>query len=107
MRTVQSPKSNVQSQTRIQGRKGWIPPQKMIVMGRRVKVALACLLAVASLSLVSNRMFRGFNVAAQSGSLGTPANLGATDNEYATKVAVTWDAVRGATLYRVFRNTTN
>ena len=76
-------------------------------MGRYVKVALACLLAAASISLVGDRLFRGSHVTAQSASLSTPSNMSATDNAYATKVAVTWDAVRGATLYRVFRNNTN
>ena len=70
-------------------------------------MALVCLLAVASLSLVGIRTFRGFNVAAQSAALTAPANIAATDDAYATKVAVTWDAVRGATLYRIFRNATN
>ncbi|HEV8588331.1 MAG TPA: cytochrome c peroxidase, partial [Pyrinomonadaceae bacterium] len=60
-----------------------------------------------SLSLVGNKAFRSFTAAGQSASLATPANLSATDNAYATKVAVTWDAVRGATLYRIFRNATN
>jgi len=106
--TVQSPTSKFQSHARTQRRKGWIPPQpKMALRGRRVQVALACALAVASASLVRNEMFRGFKATAQSSSLATPANLSATDNAYATKVAVTWDAVRGANLYRIFRNTTN
>jgi cytochrome c peroxidase len=59
------------------------------------------------LSLVGNRIFRSFTAAGQSAALAAPANLSATDNAYATKVAVTWDAVRGATLYRIFRNATN
>jgi cytochrome c peroxidase len=78
---------------------GWIRP------GTRLLVFM-CGLAVAA-SLAGNQILRGSNVSAQSGTLATPANLNATDNAYATKVAVTWDAVRGATLYRVFRNTTN
>jgi hypothetical protein len=96
---------------------GWIRPQPGVpgfqfqlpsFKSRRLwLVASASVLAVVSLSLLSSRMFRSFTTAAQSGSLAIPANLAATDNEYATKVAVTWDAVRGATLYRVFRNTTN
>ena len=96
---------------------GWIRPAPEVSTSKsqlpRFKsrrfwlVALASLLAVVALSLVGSDMFRGFTTAAQSGTLTTPANLAATDNEYATKVAVTWDAVRGATLYRVFRNTTN
>lgn len=95
---------------------GWIRPAPEVSSFIRLPrfksrrfwlVSLASVLAVGSLSLIGSDMFRGFSSAAQSGSLLAPANLAATDNEYATKVAVSWDAVRGATLYRVFRNTTN
>jgi cytochrome c peroxidase len=74
---------------------------------RLANVSLACLLAAVSLSLLGHRAFRSFNASSQSASLSVPSNMTATDNAYATKVAVTWDAVRGATLYRIFRNTTN
>ena len=36
-----------------------------------------------------------------------PTNVKATDGNYATKVGVYWDTVRGANLYRIFRGTTN
>ncbi|HEX8116047.1 MAG TPA: cytochrome c peroxidase, partial [Pyrinomonadaceae bacterium] len=36
-----------------------------------------------------------------------PPGVSASDNSYSTKVGVTWGAVRGATTYRVLRNTTN
>ena len=74
---------------------------------RTIRVSIACLLFLVSLSLVGNKLFRSFTAAGQSAALSAPANLTASDNAYATKVAVTWDAVRGATLYRIFRNTTN
>jgi len=94
---VQSPKSKVQR---------WTSADEAGRL-RAVGVLFACLLLAISVSLVGNRFFRSFDVSSQSNSLATPANLTATDNAYATKVAVTWDAVRDATLYRVFRNTTN
>ncbi|MFM8440321.1 MAG: cytochrome c peroxidase [Acidobacteriota bacterium] len=37
----------------------------------------------------------------------SPQSLSASDNDYITKVGLMWDAVRGATTYRVFRNTIN
>jgi cytochrome c peroxidase len=72
---------------------------------RTIKVSVVALLFAASLSLVSNKFLNGFEATAQSGGLSAPANLLASNNAYATKVAVTWDAVRGAALYRIFRNT--
>ncbi|MBK8813933.1 MAG: VCBS repeat-containing protein [Acidobacteria bacterium] len=41
------------------------------------------------------------------GSLSAPTAVLASDNNYADKVGVYWDTIRGATLYRIFRNTTN
>src|SRR5438105_701666 len=74
---------------------------------RAVKISIACLLFAVALSLFGQKLFQGFLVSGQVSSLAAPANVGASDNAYATKVAVTWDAVRGATLYRIFRNATN
>ncbi|MEO7658002.1 MAG: cytochrome-c peroxidase, partial [Pyrinomonadaceae bacterium] len=34
-----------------------------------------------------------------------PTGVTASDGDYANKVGVHWDAIRGATLYRIFRNT--
>ncbi len=36
-----------------------------------------------------------------------PTNVSASDDDYSTKVGIHWDTIRGATLYRIFRNTTN
>ena len=41
------------------------------------------------------------------GSLSAPTSVKATDGDYANKVGIYWDTIRGANLYRVFRNTTN
>jgi cytochrome c peroxidase len=41
------------------------------------------------------------------GAIFAPNGVRATDNQYADKVGVMWEIVRGANLYRVFRNTTN
>jgi cytochrome c peroxidase len=39
--------------------------------------------------------------------LAAPTGFSATDRAYANKVGLRWDTIRGATVYRVFRNTTN
>ncbi len=43
----------------------------------------------------------------QGGSLAVPTGVTASDGAYANKVGVLWDAIRGATAYRIFRNTVN
>lgn len=40
-------------------------------------------------------------------SLSAPTNFSATTNLYNNKVGLYWDTMRGATSYRIFRNTTN
>jgi len=47
---------------------------------------------------------RGSTVA---GTLAAPTGISASDNSYSTKVGLHWDVVRNATLYRIFRNTSN
>jgi cytochrome c peroxidase len=74
---------------------------------RAVTRVSACLFALMILLFLGHKAFDSFKTRSQTSSLGAPANVTATDNAYATKVAVQWDAVRGATLYRIFRNTTN
>ncbi|MBK7933738.1 MAG: hypothetical protein IPK01_09600 [Acidobacteria bacterium] len=39
--------------------------------------------------------------------IGSPTNVDASDNSYVEKIQIHWDTVRGATLYRIFRNTVN
>lgn len=51
-----------------------------------------------------HRVFSGSEVQSQANTLTAPTNLTASDNAYSTKVGLGWDAVRSATLYRVFRN---
>src|SRR6185436_14857075 len=76
---------------------------------RTLKLAVLCLFILACSLPMCQKFFPGFLVSGQSvgGSLTAPTNFVASDNAYATKVGLTWDAVRGATLYRVFRNTAN
>ena len=71
---------------------------------RLMAISLLCLLSVMAFG---NRFFHGFKVESQTGTLSTPAEVEASDNAYSTKVGISWNTVRGATLYRVFRNTVN
>jgi cytochrome c peroxidase len=48
----------------------------------------------------------GFSQSAE-GELPTPTTLKASDSDYSNKVGLSWDAIRNATIYRVFRNTLN
>jgi prepilin-type processing-associated H-X9-DG protein len=76
---------------------------------RILRLTALCLF-ILTLSLpLFQEFFPGFIVASQNtgSSLTAPTNVIASDNHYATKVVVSWDAVRGATQYRVFRNTAN
>src|SRR5436190_1539530 len=73
---------------------------------RTISISIIFVLSLISLSLVGSRVFRGYTASSQAG-LSAPTNTAASDNAYATKVRIDWDAVRGATLYRIFRNTVN
>jgi cytochrome c peroxidase len=62
---------------------------------------------LAALPLLQ-KFLPGFAAVGQSTTaLTAPTNVKASDNAYTTKIGVAWDAVRGATLYRVLRSTTN
>ncbi|MEQ1604198.1 MAG: cytochrome c peroxidase [Pyrinomonadaceae bacterium] len=41
------------------------------------------------------------------GTIAAPTGVTASDGDYANKIGVHWDTIRGAILYRVLRNTTN
>lgn len=74
----------------------------------RILKLSALFLFILALSLpVCERFFPGVLVLGQTSSLSAPTDVVASDNSYSTKVGLTWDAIRGATLYRIFRNTTN
>src|SRR5438067_13421422 len=67
-------------------------------------VCLAFALAIAAFEF-----YRSDHVTGQSGgsSLSAPTNLSASDSTYNSKVGLYWDTIRGATVYRIFRNTVN
>lgn len=75
---------------------------------RPLKLSVLCLFCLAVSLPICQRFFPGFLVHSQTVvSISAPTNLVASDNTYSTKIGLTWDAARGATLYRIFRNTTN
>ncbi|HZH34706.1 MAG TPA: cytochrome c peroxidase, partial [Pyrinomonadaceae bacterium] len=51
--------------------------------------------------------FLSLKVTGQSGGLSAPTGFTASDRSYSTKVGLNWDTMRGATAYRIFRNTIN
>src|ERR1051326_7677723 len=61
------------------------------------------LLSLAAVLSTTNRFLPSSLVRAQATTLSAPANVTASDNAYATKVEISWDTVRAATLYRIFR----
>lgn len=74
---------------------------------RKLKLSVLLLFVLALSLPVCEKFFPGLIVTGQSASLSAPVNVVASDNTYSTKIGLTWDAVRGATQYRIFRNTTN
>src|SRR5215831_391359 len=76
-------------------------------MRTTIKLSLIGLLLTISTLLFANRLLTGSVSRGQNTSLTAPAEVTASDNSYVTKVGISWDTVRGATLYRVFRNPVN
>jgi cytochrome c peroxidase len=75
---------------------------------RTLKLTALSLLCLAIALPLCERFSPGFLVSGQSpSSLAAPTDVVASDNSYSTKVGLTWDAVRGATLYSIFRSATN
>jgi hypothetical protein len=78
------------------------------VLMRPLKLSVLCLFCLAVSLPICQKFFPGFLVHGQTVvSISAPTNLAASDNTYSTKIGLTWEAVRGAALYRIFRNTTN
>ncbi|MBC7911861.1 MAG: VCBS repeat-containing protein, partial [Pyrinomonadaceae bacterium] len=60
------------------------------------------------LLVFSEKFSSVFKATGQSGgALAAPTGVIASDGSYSTKVGLTWDTMRGATQYQIFRNTTN
>src|SRR4051812_5280402 len=76
-------------------------------MPMTIKLAVSGLLLIISTLIFADRLLTGSDSSGQTGSLTAPAEVTASDNSYVTKVGINWNTVRGATVYRIFRNTTN
>lgn len=73
---------------------------------QRIKLLV---IAAFVLGFVGFSLSHSSDVSGQTGgsALSAPTGVTATDSTYNTKVGVYWDTIRGATLYRIFRNTVN
>jgi cytochrome c peroxidase len=71
---------------------------------KKLKVVVCTVFIVAGIFVAG---YRASRVAGQVGQIAAPTRVNATDNLYNSKVGVYWDTMRGATLYRIFRNTAN
>ena len=74
---------------------------------RTIKLSIIGILLVTAVLVCANRLFPGFHASAQNSALTAPTEVSASDNSYVTKVGISWATVRGATLYRIFRNAAN
>lgn len=72
---------------------------------RRIKLFIILLFLFCSLAVLGNHLL-SLTAIGQSG-LSAPTGVMASDNSYINKVGLTWDTIRGATSYNIFRNTTN
>ena len=74
-----------------------------------MKVVKLIVIGTFALLGVAFIAYRPISVTGQTGvtSLDAPTNVEATDNIYNNKVGIYWNAIRGATSYRIFKNTVN
>jgi cytochrome c peroxidase len=68
----------------------------------KLAVCFAFVISIGAFALLTSDPVKG----QAGGSLSSPTGVMASDTKYRDKVRVEWDAIRGATLYRVFRGTT-
>ncbi|MFN0277995.1 MAG: cytochrome c peroxidase [Pyrinomonadaceae bacterium] len=72
---------------------------KLFILSSFVFLGIGFYLSQGQFSNASERAFGG--------TLAAPTNVLASDGDYSNKVGLHWDAMRDATTYRIFRNTTN
>jgi cytochrome c peroxidase len=73
---------------------------------QRVKLLVVFLFSFFFVASFGSQFFSP-TVTGQTGTLAAPTGVSASDGIYNNKVGINWDAVRGATNYRIFRSTTN
>jgi cytochrome c peroxidase len=72
---------------------------------QRVKLSAVLFFLLFTGVFYNNRL--ATRVSGQGGALSAPTGVTASDGNYADKIGLHWDTIRGANLYRIFRNTTN
>jgi cytochrome c peroxidase/putative transposon-encoded protein len=75
-------------------------------MRRRIKL-LAIGLFFLPLLIFYSKFVPSSVVNSQSSNLSAPTGVTASDGNYITKVGINWETIRSATVYQIFRNTTN
>lgn len=73
---------------------------------QRTKRLVLLFLLLFSVAIVGHS-FLFPTVTGQGSSLLAPTGVVASDGAYSTKIGLTWDTIRGATTYQIFRNTAN
>lgn len=75
---------------------------------RSIKLVVLCLfLFVVSAVVIADRFSPSGYTANPEVDLTAPTTVSASDGDYNNKVGLTWDAIKYATSYRIFRNTVN
>lgn len=72
---------------------------------KRSKFVVLAVFVAAGLYLALFQSFGADRLVAGAGSISAPTGVSASNNDYINKVGLHWDTMRGATLYRIFRNT--
>ncbi len=72
---------------------------------RFIKVFIL-LLFLVPLAMIALPLLPSARVSGQNG-IAAPTGVSASDGSYISKVGINWDTIRGATSYRIFRNTVN
>src|SRR5437868_13266104 len=70
---------------------------------QRIKLLVVFIFALMFVAI----KFTSSPIVSGQANLAAPTGVIASDSKYNNKVRVEWDAIRGATAYRIFRNTTN
>jgi len=79
-----------------------------MISSRFIKIFVVVVFSVAAVSLfIGSPVTTAVESSPAADAIGSPTNVSASDNDYIAKTQISWDAVRGANLYRVFRNTVN
>ncbi len=75
---------------------------------QRIKISVFLFFALFALTFYGYRTFTPSAIGQSIGTtLAAPTGVIASDGNYYNKVGIHWDTIRGATLYRIFRSTTN